>query len=65
MAFDKKQYDLEYRNQHYCKTGIRLPHGCKADVAQMAADYGLSMTEFALRAVEQKYNVKLRGKTSE
>lgn len=62
MAFDQQKYIAEYNKQNYCQISILLPRGCKRDIDEMANDYGVSSTEFALRAVESKYKIVLRSK---
>jgi hypothetical protein len=59
VAFDKLEYNAQYTKTHYERITLTIPKGTKAVVKQMAGDYGVSMTQLALSAIEQKYGVSL------
>lgn len=59
MAFDQIQYQTQYNKTHYKRLQLVIPKGAKADIQKTADDYGVSLTQLAISAIEQKYGVSL------
>ena len=54
MAFDKKKYILQYRQEHYSQLSVDLPKEIKEKLVQICNEDGITIKQFILDAIESK-----------